>query len=82
MADKRSKSPMGVVGTSKNQGAGVGMNKALSKDVQGQEDFDDVDESEIEYDGEEKAHDKVNQIPNSQVNRNQQNKDVGVASTV
>lgn len=36
------------------------MNKALSKDVQGQEDFDDVDESEIEYDGEEKAHDKVN----------------------
>lgn len=51
---------MGVAGTSKNQGAGVGMNKALSKDVQGQEDFDDVDESEIEYDGEEKAHDKVN----------------------
>lgn len=46
------------------------MNKALSKVVQGQEDFDDVDESEIEYDGEEKAHDKVNQIPNSQVNRN------------
>ena len=60
MTDKRSKSPMGIAGISKNQGAGVGMNKALSKDVQGQEDFDDVDESEIEYDGEEKAHDKVN----------------------
>lgn len=39
-----------------------------------QEDFDDVDESEIDYEGEEKAHDRVNQIPNSQVNRNQQNK--------
>lgn len=32
------------------------------------EDFEDVDESEI--DGEERAHAKVNQIPNSQVNRN------------
>ena len=31
----------------------------------GQEDFDDVDESEIDYDGEDKAHDKVNAIPNS-----------------
>lgn len=33
------------------------------------EDFEDVDESEI--DGEERAHDRVNMIPNSQVNRNQ-----------
>ena len=33
-----------------------------------------MDESEIDYEGEEKAHDRVNQIPNSQVNRNQQNK--------
>lgn len=32
------------------------------------EDFEDVDESEI--DGEERAHDRVNMIPNSQVNRN------------
>lgn len=50
--------------------------------VPGQEDFDEVDESEIEYEGEEKAHDKVNQIPNSQVNRNQQGKDVGATSAV
>jgi hypothetical protein len=35
------------------------------------EDFDDIDESEIDYEGEDKAHDRVNQIPNSQVNRNQ-----------
>ena len=45
-----------------------------SKPADRQEDFDDVDESEIDYEGEEKAHDRVNQIPNSQVNRNQQNK--------
>jgi len=32
------------------------------------EDFDDPDESEI--DGENRPHDKVNQIPNSKVNRN------------
>ena len=42
--------------------------------------IDDVDDSEIEYDGEEKAHDKVNQIPNSQVNRNQQNKEPAVGA--
>lgn len=51
-------------------------------EVPGQEDFDEVDESEIEYVGEEKAHDKVNQIPNSQVNRNQQGKDVAATSVV
>ena len=33
--------------------------------------MEEIDESEIDYEGEEKAHDKVNQIPNSQVNRNQ-----------
>ena len=47
---------------------------AKGKKSDRQEDFDDVDESEIDYEGEEKAHDRVNQIPNSQVNRNQQNK--------
>ena len=38
---------------------------AYVADVGQQEDFDDVDESEIDYEGEEKAHDRVNQIPNS-----------------
>ena len=53
---------MGLVSTPKKQGAGAGLSKAASKVVQvpGQEDFDEVDESEIEYEGEEKAHDKVN----------------------
>jgi len=79
-----SKSPLGLVSTSKKQGAGAGPSKAASKVVQvpGQEDFDEVDESEIEYSGEEKAHDKVNQIPNSQVNRNQQGKDIATTSAV
>ena len=59
---KGSKSPLGLVGTPKMQGAGAGPSKAASRVVQapGQEDFDEVDESEIEYDGEEKAHDRVN----------------------
>ena len=35
-----------------------------------QDDFE-VEDSEIGSDGEEKAHARVNQIPNSQVNRNQ-----------
>jgi hypothetical protein len=38
------------------------------KDLSGQEDFNDVEESEIS--GEERDHDKVNVIPNSQINRN------------
>ena len=62
-------------GMSKAQGERVGRSKAAFNDVRGQEDFDDVEDSEIECDGEEKAHARVNQIPNSQVNRNQQNKD-------
>ena len=36
------------------------------------EDLEDVDESEMDYDSEDRAHDRVNMIPNSQVNRNQQ----------
>lgn len=34
------------------------------------EDLEDVDESEMDYDSEDRAHDRVNMIPNSQVNRN------------
>jgi len=81
---KGSKSPLGLVSTARKQGAGAGPSKAASTvvEVPGQEDFDEVDESEIEYVGEEKAHDKVNQIPNSQVNRNQQGKDVATTSAV
>ena len=62
ISGKASKSPLGLASTTKKQGAGAGLSKAASKVVQvaGQEDFDEVDESEIEYDGEEKAHDKVN----------------------
>ena len=33
---------------------------ALKKEDDRYEDFDDVDESEIDYEGEEKAHDRVN----------------------
>lgn len=52
-------------GISKAQGAAVGLSKAVFKDVEGHEDFDEVDDSEIDYDGDEKAHAKVNYIPNS-----------------
>ena len=38
-----------------------------------QSELDEVDESEIDSAAEEKAHDKVNMIPNSQVTRNQSN---------
>ena len=41
-----------------------GQEDAQNKDHR-QEDFDDVDESEIDYEGEEKAHDRVSQIPKS-----------------
>ena len=69
-------------GISKAKGEGVGRSKAPFKNVRGQEDFDDVEDSEIECDGEEKANTRVNQIPNSQVNRNQQNKDPATTSAV
>ena len=84
VSGKGSKTPVGLVSTARKQGAGAGPSKAASTvvEVPGQEDFDEVDESEIEYVGEEKAHDKVNQIPNSQVNRNQQGKDVAATSVV
>ena len=55
---------------------GTDMSIKASKPIQelnmNNTEMDEVDESEIDYEGEEKAHDKVNQIPNSQVNRNHQ----------
>lgn len=45
-------------------------NVAIFKDTNIREDFEEVEDSEIGSDGEEKANPRVNQIPNSQVNRN------------
>ena len=40
-------------------------NAATFKDINRQEEFDEVEDSEIGSDGEEKANPRVNQIPNS-----------------